>query len=99
MHTVKIEFCPLYWYSSSPTAMVLYNRMYMCKVFSSNHQKLKKRKCDLHEINSASPKAVVPNVWVATESWVALKFFWVACFSFSFAKMFKKLNSISTVVY
>ena len=31
--------------------------MYMCKVFPSNRKKLKKRKCDLHEISSASPKA------------------------------------------
>ena len=30
--------------------------MYMCKVFPSNCKKLKKRKCDLHEISSASPK-------------------------------------------
>ena len=29
----------------------------MCKVFPSNRQKLKKRKCTLHEISSASPKA------------------------------------------
>ena len=57
MLSVKIEFCPLDWYSSSPTAIVLYKRMYMCKMFSSNWQKLKKRKCDLHEISSASPKA------------------------------------------
>ena len=57
MHSVKIEFCPLDWYSSSPTTIVLYNKMYMCKVFPSNRKKLKKRKCDLHEISSASPKA------------------------------------------
>ena len=57
MLSVKIEFFPLDWFSSSPTAIVLYNRIYMCKVFPSNHQKLKKRKCDLHEISSASPKA------------------------------------------
>ena len=57
MRSVKIEFCPLDWYSSSPIAIVLYNRMYMCKMFPSNRQKLKKRKCDLHEISSASPKA------------------------------------------
>ena len=57
MHRVKIEFCPLDWYSSSPTAIVLYDRMYLCRVFSSNRQKLKKRKCDLHDISSASPKA------------------------------------------
>ena len=37
--------------------------MYMCKVFPSNRKKLKKRKCDLHEISSASPKAVVPNLF------------------------------------
>ena len=57
MLSVKIEFCPLDWYSSGPTTIILYNRMYMCKVFPSNRQKLKKRKCDLHEISSASPKA------------------------------------------
>ena len=57
MLSVKIEFCPLNWYSSSPTAIVLYEKIYMCKMFSSNRQKLKKRKCDLHEISSASPKA------------------------------------------
>ena len=42
MLSVKIEFCPLNWYSSSPTAIVLYEKMYMCKMFSSNCQKLKK---------------------------------------------------------
>ena len=57
MFSVKIEFCPLDWHSSSPTAIVLYKRMYMCKMFPSNRQKLKKIKCDLHEISSASPKA------------------------------------------
>ena len=30
--------------------------MYLCKVFPSNRKKLKKRKCDLHEISCASPK-------------------------------------------
>ena len=57
MHSLRIEFCLLNWYSSSPTTIVLYNKMYMCKVFPSNRKKLKKRKCDLHEISSASPKA------------------------------------------
>ena len=57
MRRVKIEFCPLDWYSNSPTTIVLYNKMYMCKVFPSIRKKLKKRKCDLHEISSASPKA------------------------------------------
>ena len=57
MLSVKMEFCPLDWYSSSPTAIVLYKRMYMCKMLPSNRQKLKKRKCDLHEISSASLKA------------------------------------------
>ena len=57
MFSVKIEFCPLDWYSSIPAAIVLYKRMYMCKIFPSNRQKLKKRKCDLHEISSASPQA------------------------------------------
>ena len=50
MLSVNIEFCLLDWHSSSPIAIVLYNRMYMCKMFASNRQKLKKRKCDLHEI-------------------------------------------------
>ena len=57
MHSVKIEFCPLDWYSSSPTTIVLYIKMYMCKVFPSNRKNLKKRKCNLLEISSASPKA------------------------------------------
>ena len=57
MLSVKIEFSPLDWYSSSPTAIVLYKRMYMCKMFPSNRQKLKKRKCNLHEISSALPEA------------------------------------------
>ena len=45
MHSLKIEFCPLDWYSYSPIAIVLYKRMYMCKMILSNRQKLKKRKC------------------------------------------------------
>ena len=58
MLSLKIEFCPLDWYSSSPAAIVLYkNRMYMGKVFSSNRQKLHNRKCDLHEVSSAAPQA------------------------------------------
>ena len=57
MLSVKIEFRPLDWYSSSPTAIALYKKMYMCKIFPSNRQKLIKRKCDLHKISSASPKA------------------------------------------
>ena len=57
MLSVKIEFCKLHWYSSSPTTIVLYKRMYMCKILPNNRQKLKKRKCYLHEISSASPKA------------------------------------------
>ena len=58
MLSVKIKFYPLAWYLSSPTAIVLYNRMYsyICKVFSSNFQNFKKRKCDLHEVSFASPK-------------------------------------------
>ena len=57
MLIVKIEFCPLDWYSNSPTAIVLYKRMYMCKMLPSNRQKLKKRICDLHEISSALSEA------------------------------------------
>ena len=57
MLSVKIEFCPLDWYSNSSTAIVLYKRMYMCKMLPSNRQKLKTKKCHLHEISSASPKA------------------------------------------
>ena len=43
MLSVKIEFCPHYWYSSSPTAIVLYKRMCMSKMLPSNRQKLKKK--------------------------------------------------------
>ena len=42
MLSVKIKLCPLDWYSSGPTAIDLYNRMYICKIFPSNRQKLKK---------------------------------------------------------
>ena len=42
MLSVKIKLCPLDWYSSGPTAIGLYNRMYICKIFPSNRQKLKK---------------------------------------------------------
>ena len=59
MLSVKIKFCSLDWYSSSSKAIVLYKRTYMCKMFPSNPQKLKKRKCDLLEISSGSPKAGV----------------------------------------
>ena len=55
MLNVKIEFCPLDWYSSSPTAIVLYKKIYMCKIFPSNRQKLKKN--ESHEISFALPKA------------------------------------------
>ena len=57
MLSSKIEFCPLDWYSSSPTAIVLYKKMYMCKMLPSNGKNLKKKKCDLHKISSALPKA------------------------------------------
>ena len=43
MLSVKIEFCPLDWYSSSPTAIVLYKRMYMCKMLSSKSSKKEMR--------------------------------------------------------
>ena len=42
MLIVKIKFCPLDWYSSSLTAIVLCKILYMCKMFPSNRQKLKK---------------------------------------------------------
>ena len=57
MLILEIEFCPLDWYSSSPTAIVLRKILYMYKMFPSNRQKLKKRKCGFHEISSTSPKA------------------------------------------
>ena len=57
MLSVKIEFCPLDCFSSSLTTIILYNKMYMCKVFPRNRQKLKKRKFDLHKISFESPKA------------------------------------------
>ena len=57
MLIVEIKFCPLDWYSSSPTPIVLCKILYMCKMFPSNRQKLKKGKCDLHEISSTLPKA------------------------------------------
>ena len=57
MLIVKIKFCSLDWYSSSPIAIVLCKILYMCKMFPSNRQKLKKRKYNLHEISSTSPKA------------------------------------------
>ena len=56
MLIVEIEFCLVDWYSSSPTAIVLRKILYMCKMFLNNRQKLKKRKCGLHEISSTSPK-------------------------------------------
>ena len=43
MFKVKIKFCPFDWYSSSPTAIVLYKRIYTCKIFSSNPQKTQKK--------------------------------------------------------
>ena len=60
MISIKIEFCPLDWYSSNPIAIVLYKRMYMSKIFPSNRQKLKKRKSDLHKISFALPKGPFP---------------------------------------
>ena len=65
MLSVKIKFCPLDWYLNSPTAIALYKRMCMCKMLPNNRQKLKKRKCDIHEISSALPKAVMANLWHA----------------------------------
>ena len=43
MLSVKIEFCPLDWCLNNQTAIVLYNRMYMFKMFPSKRQKLKKK--------------------------------------------------------
>ena len=42
MLVVKIELYRLDWYSNSPTAIVLCKILYMCKMFPSNRQKLKK---------------------------------------------------------
>ena len=58
MLSVKIEFCPLDWYSCNPTSIVLYKRVYICKMLPSNCQKLKK-KCDLYEISYASPVVLI----------------------------------------
>ena len=45
---VKIEFCPFDWYSCSrPTAIILYKRMYMCKMLLKNRQKLKKNAIEM----------------------------------------------------
>ena len=44
MLIVKIEFFPLDCYSNSPTVIVFCKILYMCKMFPSNRQKLKKRK-------------------------------------------------------
>ena len=47
MLSVKI---PLDWYLNSPTTIVLYFRMYMCKVFPSSRQKLKKNAIYMKEV-------------------------------------------------
>ena len=47
--------------------------MYMCKMLLSNRQKLKTRKCDLHEISSASRKAFRRRGFV-TQSQFLVKF-------------------------
>ena len=71
MLIVNIEFCLLDWYSSSPSAIVLCKILYMCKMFPSNRQKLK-RKCDLHEISSTLYSVVL---LVKTENFFLLKTF------------------------
>ena len=42
MHSVKIEFCPLDWYSSSPTTIVLYNKCICIKYFQAIAKSSKK---------------------------------------------------------
>ena len=42
MLIVKIEFCTLDWYSSSPTAIVLCKILYMCKFFQAIAKSSKK---------------------------------------------------------
>ena len=44
MLIVEIEFCPLDWYSSSPTAIVLCKILYMCKMFPRQSPKAQKKK-------------------------------------------------------
>ena len=42
MLIVEIEFCPLDWYSSSPTSIVLCKILYMCKSFQAIAKSSKK---------------------------------------------------------
>ena len=44
MLSVKIEFCPLDWYSSSPTTIALYKRIYMCQNAFKQSPKAQKKK-------------------------------------------------------
>ena len=80
MLRVKIELCLLGWYSSSSTAIVLYNRMCICvKCFQAIAKSSKKS--DLHKISSASLKAVFVKLWVATpiglpEYFVGSLYYW-----------------------
>ena len=43
MLSVKIEFCPVVWYSSSPTAIVLQKKCICSKCFQAIVKKLKKK--------------------------------------------------------
>ena len=42
MLSVKIKFCPLDWYSSSPTAIILYKRCICVKCFQAIAKSSKK---------------------------------------------------------
>ena len=62
MLSVKIEFCPLDWYSSnicfSPTIIVLYNSMYIYKCFQAIAKSSKNENAiNENEISSASRQA------------------------------------------
>ena len=54
MLSVKIEFCPLDWYSSSPTAISFVQQKCTC-VNCFQAIAISSKKSDLDEISSASP--------------------------------------------
>ena len=55
MYNVKIEFFPHNWYSSNPTTIVYATKCICVQYFQAIAKSSKK--CDLHEISSALPKA------------------------------------------